>query len=285
MDFLKSRKNKWSFSFVEDEREENGIIYREFNNFPKKESYPKIEAISFLVFEDDLDNVKQQPDFLNELLNLEILDIPIDWLCSLDIPPNIKAISLVNSIRLKDKFHWCEDLALESLKFLSIPEQIKPFDINFDNVPNLEWIEIDLKSEKKDSKLEELASIKTLKHLNFKQAKNFDVFTYFSNHNIETLELFACKGKKFPIENIKKLKGLKYIRINNITVDFDCSWLLDLSELIEIEILNVSNILNIDRLLEIKTLKSISVLNCKNPFKDKEPFKLKNYDLLKINNA
>lgn len=285
LSLLKLRDNHWSFSFIEDEREENGIIYREFNNFPSEDLYSKIESISFLVFDDDIEEVQKKPDFLTELTNLETLSIPIDWLCILKIPIRLKALSLVNSLYLKDKYQWCESLVLEDLKYLSIPELTKPFDIDFRNVPNLEWIEIDLKAEKKDSKVNELSSIKTLKHLIFKQAKSFDIFSPFSNHNIETLELFACKGKKFPIENIKKLKGLKYIKINNISVDFDCSWLLELPKIIEVEFLNVRNILNVNDLLKINTLKSISILNCNNPFDNKEYFELKKYDLLKIDNA
>ncbi|MDO6811280.1 hypothetical protein Q4603_21875 [Zobellia galactanivorans] len=284
-DFLKYRENRWSFSFVEDEREENGIIYREFNNFPSKEFYSKIEAISFLVFEDDMENIDKLPDFLNNLPNLEILEIPIDWLCSLDIPVNIKALTLMNSINIRDKYKWCNDLSLLNLKYLSIPEQIKPFEINFANVPNLEWINLDLKAEKKANKLDELSKLKTLKHLNFSQAKDIDVFTPFSNHNIEAIELFACKGKKFPIQNIEVLKKLKCIRINNVSVDFDCTWLLKLSKLIEVEILNVKNLINVEELLKIDTLKSISILNCNNPIKNKEMFKLKNYELLRIDNA
>ena len=284
-DFLKLRKNKWLFSFVEDEREENGIIYREFNNFPDKESYSQIEAISFLVYDDDLEKVKKKPDFLNKLNNLEILDIPIDWLCTLDIPVNIKVLSLINTINLKDKYKWCENLLLRDLKYLCIPEQIKPFEIDFEKVPAIEWIKLDLKAEKKDSKLKELSQIKTLKHLNFGQAKNFDVFSPFLAHNIQSIELFACKGKKFPIKNIQLLKDLEYIRINNISVNFDCSWLLEIPNLIELEILNVKNIINVNELLKIDTLKSLSVLNCNNPFENKKEFELKNYDLLRIENA
>jgi len=284
-DFLKSRKNKWSFSFVEEEREENGIIYREFNNFPNKKSYSKIEAISFLVFDDDIENVKKQPDFLTELPNLDVLSIPIDWLSSLKIPINITALLLINSIHLEDKYKWCENLVLEGLKYLSIPEQIKPFDINFKNVPNLKWINLDLKAEKKANKLDELSKINSLKHLIFNQAKSFDVFTPFLTHKIESIELFACKGKKFPIQNIQLLKALKYIRINNITVDFDCSWLLELPNLMELELLNVKNVVNVNQLLKIDTLKSLSISNCNNPFEDKEEFKLKKYEFLRIDYA
>ena len=283
--FLKSRKNKWSFSFVEDEREENGIVYKEFNNFPKESFYSKIESINFLVFDDDLEKINKMPDFLMKLPNLDVLSIPIDWLCSLKFPINITALSLTNSIRIKDKYQWCENLVLKNLKYLSIPEQIKPFDIDFKNVPNLEWINFDLKTELKANKLEELAKIKTLKHLNFGQAKNFDVFTPFLAHNIKTIELFSCNGGKFPIQNIQVLKDLKYIRINNISVDFDCSWLLKLQYLEELEILNVKNVVNVKELLKIKTLKSLSILDCNNPFENKEEFKLKSYELLRIDYA
>ncbi|MFD2909215.1 hypothetical protein ACFSX9_10800 [Flavobacterium ardleyense] len=283
--FLKSRTNKWSFSFVEEEREENGVVYKEFNNFPPKELYSKIEAITFLVYDDDLEKVKSKPDFLTELRNLEVLDIPIDWLCHLEFPINIKALSLIDSIHTQTKYEWCNGLILKDLKYLGIPEQINPFNIDFNNVPSLEWISLDLKAEKKAEKLNDLSKIKTLRHLILSQAKNFDVFTPFLAHNIESIELFSCKGNKFPIQNIQLLQDLKYIKINNISVAFDCSWLLKLPNLIELEILNVKNVVNVKELLKIKTLKSISILNCNDPFENKEEFKSKNFQLLKIDYA
>ncbi len=284
-DYLKSRRNKWLFSFVEEEREENGVTYKSLNSQPDKDSYLKIEAVNFLVFDDDSEKIQEMPNFITKLPNLDVLSIPIDWLDSMTIPINIKALTLVNSMHLKDKYQWCENLLLKNLKYLSIPEQIKPFDIDFENVPNLEWIHLDLKAEKKEYKLSELSSIKTLKYLNFSQAKNFDIFTPFFTHNIEALELFSCTGKKFPIQNIKFLKNLKYIRINNIAVDFDCSWLLGLPNLIELELLNIRSVVNVNQLLEIDTLRSISITNCNNPFDNKDEFKSKEYDLLRIDYA
>lgn len=279
---LKFRKNRWVFTFGENEREENGVTYRNFNNFPSKEECLKIESLNFLVFDDDMDDIKKLPDFLDSLPSLEVLSIPIAWLNSIKIPQNIRAIILINSIDLQSKYKWSNNLGLENLLYLSIPELIKPFDINFKNTPNLEWVEIDMKSEKNEDKLFELAKIETLSHLSFKQAKSFDVFTPFKNHKIETLELFSCKGKKFPVKNIVFMKDLKYLRINNISQEFDCNLLLEMPNLIELDILNVKNITNIEKILEIDTLKSLSVTNCSNPFKDKEKFRAKNYDLLRI---
>ncbi|WP_338815836.1 hypothetical protein V9L05_24020 (plasmid) [Bernardetia sp. Wsw4-3y2] len=287
VNFLKFRNGRWSFSFVEDEREENGVVYQQFNNFPNKESYSDIKSISFLVFDDELKKVQRIPNFLNELPNLEVVSVPIAWLCSIKTPLNIKAITLINTLRLQDKYSWCEGLFLENLLYLEIPELIKPFDIDFNNVPHLKWIKIDLKAEKKDTKLTQLAQLKNLKHLSFGQAKNFDVFMPFKDHQIESLELFACKGKSFPIENIQLLKSLKYIRINNISVEFDCSLILELPNLLEIELLNIKNVTNIEKLLEHKTLKSLVITDCKNPFKEvgKDIFKNKGYKLLRIDYA
>ncbi|WP_299219262.1 hypothetical protein [uncultured Aquimarina sp.] len=284
-EFLKHRQNKWSFSLEDDEREENGVIYRNFNNPPQKEDYSKIESIGFLVYEHELEELNNIPDYVIHMHNLKVISLPIDWLDSLKMPDNIKAIVLMNTLYQKDVYKW--DKKLDNLEYLKIPELIKPFEINFKNTPNLEWINLDLKAEKKDTKLTELAQINTLKHLGFSQAKSFDVFSPFANHNIEGLELFACKGKKFPIQNIVLLKDLKYIRINNISVPFDCDWLLELPNLIEIDILNIKEVINIDKILSIQKLKSLSVLNCKNPFQEigKEIFSKKEYDVLKIQNA
>lgn len=284
-DFIKNRVNKWIFSFVEEEKEENGITFRNYNNFPKSNDYSKIEVIHFLIYDDELKKMNQLPDFLNELPHLFSLSIPMDWLCKIEFPNTIKVLILHNSTCKKDQYCWDKGLQLKELKYLSIPEQLKPFEIDFKNTPNIEWIDLDLKAEKNTNKLTELSQIKTLKHLNLGQAKNFDVFTPFSSHEIESVELFACKGKNFPIQNIQHLKSLKYIRINNIHTVFDCSWLLELPNLIEFEILNVKNVINIEELLKIRTLRSIVVLNCNNPFKDKEKFRNKNLDILRIDRA
>lgn len=262
-----------------------GVTYRDFNNFPEKCDYPNIKGISFLVFDDELDRVVKEPDFLNSLKKLETLSIPIDWASSISIPEGITALRLLNSIHLKEKYNWPKDIVLRELKYLAVPELIKPFEINFKNTPSLEWIEIDLKAEKEDSKLKGLAKISSLKHLNFKQAKNFDVFSPFMSHDIKSIELFCCKGKQFPIVNMSSLRELEYVRINNISVELDCTIFLSLPKLIELDILNVNNISNTEKLLEIETLKSLSIFNCNSPIHNEEGFKNKGFDLLKISHA
>jgi len=92
-----SRINKWIFSFSEEERVEKGVTYQDLNNFPEKQNYEKIKAISFLVFDDELELVKKLPNYLTKLPNLKNVSLPIDWLNQLDIPDKIVALTLTNS--------------------------------------------------------------------------------------------------------------------------------------------------------------------------------------------
>ena len=297
---MKGLYNKLKFDFKFDDKkqrilytfdpdEENPFFSEKlYGDFPTTAAYDNVGSLIFSIFPEDEDGLKDLPHFLNELKNLQTLSIPVDWLEKIHIPTSLNTLLLTSAVFDKDRyFKWPDDLSIPSLKYLKIPELVGPFAINFRSMPQLTWIELDLQAEEDDKKLAELAKLDHLKHLIFDHAKDFDVFSPFKKHAIESLELCACTGTKFPVENLRNLKSLKYLRINNIAVPFDCQLLFELPNLIELEILNIKHVENMEDLPEHQSLKSLSVLDCNNPFNSigKEVFENKGYDYLSIDYA
>jgi hypothetical protein len=204
------------------------------------------------------------------------------------LPHDLQVLLLAAPVHeYKTSLEFPVAIRLDSLKYLSVPEVVKPYKIDLSKFDSLEWIEYDLQAEKNERVLTELTGLKKMKHLVFSHAKNADVFTPFNEHAIETLELFACTGKIFPIERIVQLKKLKSIYINNMTVPFDCNWLLELPELKEVGFLNLKKIINIDAILSHPNIDILSIEFCNDPFKGigKEKFLRKGFKDLEIDFA
>lgn len=284
---INSDSKNWYFS-IEKQDFGGNVEYREYQDFPNEKEYLDIRSITFSITSNDEDKIKEYPKFVGELSNLKSLTIPIDWLDKINIPLNIEVLKLNSPVSNFDGQHkWPSDLILNDLKYLAIPELVKPYLFNVFSFPNIEWIDYDLAPEKKTNRIGELSQLKNLKHLIFGHAKNLDIFPFFFNHKIETLELFACIGKSFSIEKIIGLKILKRLYINNISVVFDCSILLELEELEEINLLNIKNVINVERILEHKKINTILIKACNNPFKKigKNAFFEKGYKSLVIDYA
>jgi hypothetical protein len=192
--------------------------------------------------------------------------LPIDFIQDKqfdNINKNIQALVLYEQCDLNRQYTWNEKIVLPNLLYLSIPELLYTFKIPLYCFPKLEWISFDLQADKKGVSLHEFAEFKNLKHLIFSHAKNLDIFSPFQNKNIESLFIYAATGKKFPIEKIEMLQALKYLKINNIKVPFDCSLLKSLPHLVEIDLMNIDMVTNIESLLEIPTLKSLTIKYCR----------------------
>ncbi len=277
----------WYFS-VDKEDLGGNVEYRRLNELPDKKEYPAIHYLSFVLHPRNKTQAKFLPGFIKDLPDLRSLTIPIDWVNKIELPAGISVLNLTAPVlNYDDQQEFPASLTLDRLKYLAVPELVKPYKIDIKKFGSLEWIEYDLDAEKTERILVDLADLKGLQHLVFAHAKNFDVFTPFRDHPIETLELFACTGRKFPIENIVQLKGLKSIYINNLAVPFDCSLLLELPGLQEVSFLNMKSITNVERILEHKAIDSLSIKFCNNPFKGsgKDRFFGKGFKALSIDYA
>lgn len=284
---MTSDSRSWYFSIGKQDFGGN-IEYREYGDLPSENEYSGIKSITFSVDSSDEGKLKEFPGFIGELPNLKSLTIPIDWLSEIEVPLNIEVLNLSPPVSKFDGQHqWPSGLILNDLKYLAIPELVKPYIFNVQCFQNIEWIDYDLAPEKNTNKINELSRLNNLKHLIFRHAKNLDIFPIFFDHKIETLELFACTGKSFSIEKAIELKGLKSLYINNISVVFDCHALLELAELEELSLLNVKNVINVESLLEHKRIEAISIKSCGNPFKEtgKDAFFEKGYGSLVIDCA
>lgn len=284
---INADSTNWYFS-IEKQDFGGNVEYRQYLDFPNENEYLDIRSITFSITSSDEDKIKEYPNFIAKLLNLKSLTIPIDWLDKIEIPLNIEVLKLNSPVSNFDGQHkWPSDLILKDLKYLVIPELVKPYLFNVSNFPNIEWIDYDLAPEKNTNRISKLSKLNNLKHLIFGHAKNLDIFPFFFDHKIETLELFACIGKSFPIEKIIGFKSLKSLYINNISVVFDCAILLDLEELEELNLLNIKNVINVEKILEHKKINTILIKACNNPFKQigKNVFFEKGYNSLDINYA
>ncbi|OMQ13490.1 hypothetical protein [[Flexibacter] sp. ATCC 35103] len=284
---INADSTNWYFS-IEKQDFGGNVEYRQYLDFPNENEYLDIKSITFSITSSDEDKIKEYPNFIGKLLNLKSLTIPIDWLDKIEIPLNIEVLKLTSPVSNFDGQHkWPSDLIFKNLKYLVIPELVKPYLFNVLNFPNIEWIDYDLAPEKNTNRVNELSKLNNLKHLIFGHAKNLDIFPFFFDHKIETLELFACIGKNFPIEKIIGFKSLKSLYINNISVVFDCAILLDLEELEELNLLNIKNVINVEKILEHKKINKILIKACNNPFKQigKNAFFEKEYNSLDINYA
>jgi len=287
---LKQHTN-WYFSI--DLQDYGGdSIYRKFDEFPSETDWPKIKAITFSISRNEKDGVKRLPSFISKLENLRSLGIPLDWANKLEIPKKIEALRLLSPIDDETvPIDWPENLVLDNLIFLQISAKPGNYNLDRDKFRNLEWISYDfhsMPSSKINSVILELSEIKNIRHLIFSEAKNVDIFTPFCNHDIQTLELFCCRGRKFEIGKIRAFKNLKHLYLNNIgTTTFDCKLLDYLPDLIELNLLNVKNVININHVLAHKKLKILIIRNCRNPFQneDTKDFETRNYEHLDISRA
>ncbi|MCC9020629.1 hypothetical protein [Flavobacterium lipolyticum] len=284
---INSNSKNWYFS-IEKQDFGGNVEYRQYLDFPNEDEYLDIKSITFSITSNDEERITKYPEFIGKLLNLKSLIIPIDWLDKIEIPANIEVLKLNSPVSNFDSQHELpNNLILNNLKYLSISELAKPCLFNVVSFPNIEWIDYDLAPEKNTNRIFELSKLSNLRHLIFGHAKNLDVFPYFINHKIETLELFACIGKNFPIEKIVHFKTLKSLYINNISVVFDCNILLELEELEELYLLNIKNVINVEKILEHNKINRISIKACGNPFKKigKNSFFEKGYSSLAIDYA
>lgn len=282
-----SDSKNWYFS-IEKQDFGGNVEYREYCDFPTEDEYLGIRSITFSINSSDEDKVKEFPQFIENLRNLKSLTIPIDWVNKVEIPQTIEALNLSSPVSKFDSQHqWPSNLIFQKLKYLTIPELVKPYLFNALSFPNLEWIDFDLSPEKNTNKIGELSKLNHLKHLIFGHAKNLDIFSTFYGQKIETLELFACTGKSFSIEKIAELKNLKSLYINNISVVFDCDVLLELEELEELNLINIKNVINVEKILEHRKLSKILIKSCGNPFRKigKSIFSEKGYSSLVIESA
>lgn len=254
---------QWYFSVEEEDTfPSETMVGKTFEEYPTTEKeFEEIDEVIFSIDIDEMEEIEELPNFLTKLPNLKSIGIPIDWLDEIEIPKNLLELRLfgqVYSYGKKEK--WPIDLKFHSLKHLSVPELVKPYEISITDFSTLESIEYDFAAEKNNAKIIEIAKLPRLKRVVVNQAKNMDVFSPFENTGMTSLELFACTGKKLPVENIVKLKKLKDLKINNISVELDCNLLLQLEELEKLTLLNIRNITNIEALLRHKKLKYLYVI-------------------------
>lgn len=286
-EILNSGSTNWYFS-IEKQDFGGNTVYRQYNDFPDEKEYLEIKSITFSINSNDENQIDKKPEFLEKLLNLKSLTIPIDWLTEIYIPINIEVLKLTSPIKNFNNQHEFPDgLILNDLKYLSIPELVKSYVFNAANFPNLEWLDYDLAPDKNTNNLIEFSKLKGIKHLVFNHSKKLDIFPIFYEHKIESLELFACIGKEFMIDKILGYQNLKSLYINNISVVFDCSILLNLENLEELNLLNIKKVVNTDALLKHKNLKKLHVKYCSNPFKEigKDVFINNGFESLEINFA
>jgi len=282
---IRSSGSKHWYISVTKENFGDDIEYRTMKNLPAKTEYSDIRYLSFAWHPRNEAERKFIPHFIADLPDLKSLKLPIDWLNKINVPPNLQVLLLTAPVGTYDtSLSFPSDLHFDSLKYLAVPELVKPYKIDLAKFNSLEWIEYDLQAEKKENVLAELAGLKNLKHLIFNHAKNFDVFRPFQEHAIETLELFACTGKTFPADRVVQLKKLKSIYINNIAVPFDCSWLLELPDLKEVNFLNLKKITNVPEILKHPAIDMLNIKFCNDPFKGipKENFLRRGFKELEI---
>ncbi|MDR2653076.1 MAG: hypothetical protein LBC68_12340 [Prevotellaceae bacterium] len=262
----------------------NTTVERKWGTWTNESEYTKHIVTKFSIY--DLEGVSF-PDFVSKLPNLTTLELPVDFIQDKqfeNINKNIQALVLYEQCDLNRQYMWNEKVVLPNLLYLSIPELLYRFKIPLYCFPKLEWISFDLQADKKGVSLFEFSKFKNLKHLIFSHAKNLDVFSPFQNKSIESLSIYAATGKKFPIEKISSLKSLKYLKINNIKVSFDCSSLRLLPNLEEVDLMNINEVINIEDLLKIPTLRSLSIRFCKINMDNtvKEKFINANFQILNI---
>jgi hypothetical protein len=135
----------WFYSFREQVNFREGTVYKKFGDWPRPEQYYEINRIVFSIHSGDIIHNKiSLPYFIKELTNLYALTIPIDWLNELgqNIPQTIKALRLTSPINEIDgQYIWPINLIFPYLKYIEIPELIKPFKIDsFKYFPSIEWI-------------------------------------------------------------------------------------------------------------------------------------------------
>jgi hypothetical protein len=201
---------QWYFSVEEEENTSlsDTTVFKTFEEYPKTEiEFEQINEVIFSVDIDEVDEIEELPLFLKKLPNLKTVGLPIDWLDKIDIPENLSELHLFNQVfSYENKEQWPIGLKLNHLRHLSIPELVKPYEINISDFTTLKSIEYDFVAEKDNTKLLEIAKLPNLEKVIINQAKNMDVFSPFENTKINNLELFACTGKKVPIEFVTKLK-------------------------------------------------------------------------------
>ncbi|WP_452227755.1 MULTISPECIES: hypothetical protein [unclassified Lacinutrix] len=281
---------QWSFSVERRNRfARETMLGKTFEEYPtEEEDILEVDGVIFSIHGDEISEIKELPSFLNRLPNLKSVRLPIDWLSKIDIPTSIEELILTKQVYSKQNIEkWSENLKFNTLKHLSVPELLHPYEINLRELTSLESIEYDFTVEKKNEKLLAIAELPNLKELTINYGKKWDLFTPLENSNIENLRLLGCTGKKIALENIVKVKKLKKLELVYYRLELDCNLFLELKNLESLELVDNNKIINIEALLKHKNLKHLSVSSCKKPFseKDKELFLSHGFESLDIDYA
>ncbi len=281
---------QWYFSIEkEDGFAKKTMLGKTFDEYPiGQQKNLEVDGVIFSIEDDEIDEINELPSFLSMLPNLKSVGLPIDWLAKVNIPKSIEVLNLYNQVYSHhNKEKWPENLKFDTLKHLSVPELLHPYEINLRELTSLESIEYDFTVEKKNEKLLAIAELPNLKELTINYGKKWDLFTPLENSNIESLRLLGCTGKKIALENIVKIKKLKKLELVYYRLELDCNLFLELKNLESLELVDNNKIINIEALLKHKNLKHLSVSNCKKPFskKDKELFLNHGFESLDIDYA
>ena len=162
---------------------------------------------------------------------------------------------------------WNENVRLENLDALFIiadEEKTKiTTGISAENLPSLKYLGFAFSNK---DELETFGRFTALTDLEISNLRDFPIFEHIEHLPLFSLDLTGTNNK-FEIAGIKKLKTLKYVRLNGVRSEIDCRLFTELPELTELVVLNSKKILNIEALLDCKNLVSISFLDCADPFK------------------
>ncbi len=120
LEFLECDSHCW-ISSDSDNLDEEGIIYMQFNELPYAKYSGEIISVTFLAYEDEWCEYKIIQSYLDKISSLEVLSLPIEWMAKINIPKNIKALRLLNTICSDEGDIWPKDLFLQRLKYLKIP--------------------------------------------------------------------------------------------------------------------------------------------------------------------
>ncbi len=282
---LGSKKD--TVQFIED-----GAISLPWETNLDKSKLPHIKALRLVP------NRKQSesgvvPSYLNDMVNLEFLSMPLSFVLGLSqssLPGSLISLMLINSgdssgVFKKKKFCWPSIVlpklrAIQFFNFGGAPKLDALLGLSGEILPSLNFFEYCISKSEKE--LEVIANLHGLKFLSLELVSNYDIFNYI-NSPLKALSIVGA-GRNFPIARIKELQELEFIWVNNFQCEVDCEMFVSLPYLQEINIVNTTKINNIEALLACKNLKSIQFIRCGRPFKKliKQLFIGRQYDRLEI---
>lgn len=275
------------YSFSSPKSHKPKIVNKEWGEWPKINEYSKINSLIFSVFSSDRSKIKEYPDFLSKLTSLKHLSLPIDMFFQYvnELPSSLISLNLLPPLSFEGLSYEWPSKKFDSLLYLSIPELIKPFKLIPKCLPELNWLEYDMRADKKGIIFKVITNFEKLENLIISNVNNVDVFTPLKDINLKTISLFACNGKSFPIENISILKNLEFIGINNLGVDLDVSIFKHFKTLHELDFKNIKKSQNAKNITDIKSLKGLSINNCPSFFEtlSVKELQMMNLDYLQIN--